>query len=980
MERTSVAVLSNVVQLVGQEFRQLRTVRGEVTELRDELATMNTLLRMQSEADASGLSHFVLEWMNQIRELAYDAEDCVDLYLFRISCPTGDSSWYMYIWSKTKHQLAMLFPRRRLAGDIRALRDRAVVISERHARYGVSLELLKRTASSDLVPQGVAASARALHHDNDPNQLVGIKAEELANKLKGEDGVEKDKELKVLFIVGFGGLGKTTLAMEVCRQLGPVFDCQAKVSVSQTFGSKDLEGLLKRVLQQIKLLPRKKQSGHEGQQSEDASEQAPEITEPLGNIDSMNVGEVEQKLRQRLQDNRYLILIDDVWSKAAWDAIRSKLPSNKKGSRTIMTTRIDSVAKACSNASDYCMHYMKALGEIESKQLFLSKAFGSMIDDSCPSYLKKEMENVLKKCGGLPLAIVSIASLLASYKHPNGKQMWQIVGRSIGSQMENNPTLEGMRQILTLSYDHLPHHLKACMMYLCIFPEDYVICKYRLLKRWIAEGLIPKKRGMTQMELAEECFSELMSRSMINQATSIVTMYQWREETCRVHDMMLEVMVSKSLESNFVSLVGGQYEGMSYDRIRRLTIHGGVEAAQESSSKKRAPHRRTRNGIKGMTMQHVRSLSIFDTEVPKLLARLGEFTLLRVLDLENCRGLEEQYMKHICRMYLLMFLSLKGTDIKEMPSRIGDLEHLQTLDVRQTNLMGLPETVTKLEKLEDLLFYNTHNNWHGWMLPPGINKMKALRHLNKVVVVSDQKAVEDIGELDQLQELCIYVDSRKEIDQDVQKGVLEALDFSLSKLYSLRCLDIGNLGCNKWPFEKILEFLHKVESPPPLLRYLRICGCFHKFPVWVGLLTNLIELDIEWTYVDGAQLFSVLYKLPNLEKLTLGTYFIRKYQDMIARGSQSFPELKELTLGYSPETPSAYIFEKGSMPKLETLVLNYGDQWKKMEGIEHLTKLKEVQMGGITKEGAVAETLELLKEENERRRNNGSEQIRVVKG
>ncbi|KAM3253766.1 hypothetical protein ACQJBY_047707 [Aegilops geniculata] len=963
MEGAAQTVLSDVVQLVGQEFRQLRAVRGEVTELRDELATMNTLLRMQSEADDGGLNHFVREWMKQIRELAYDAEDCVDLYLFRISCPTGDGGWY--IWFKTKRFLATLFPRHRLASDIRSLRDRAVVISERHARYGVSLELLGRTASSDLVPQAVAASARALRPDNDPNQWVGITAQvdELANKMK-EDERENGKMLKVVSIVGFGGLGKTTLAMEVCRQVGKEFLHQAQVSVSQTFGSKDLVGLLKRVLQQMLHLKSDK-----------------EQKALLDKIDSMDVRELELQLRQDLQNNRYLILIDDVWSTSAWDAIRSKLPSNNMGSRIIVTTRDDNVAKASSSSCNDYIHRMKKLEEKVARELFLRKTFGSVLsEDSCPKDLEDDMETILKKCGGLPLAIVNIASLLSSYNNSERKKMWEIVARSIGSQMESNPTLEGMRQILTLSYDHLPHHLKACMMYLCIFPEDYVICKYRLLKRWIAEGLIPKKRGMTQMELAEECFSELMSRSMIDQATGIVTMYQWREETCRVHDMMLEVMVSKSLESNFVSLVGGQYEGMSYDRIRRLTIHGGVEAAQESSSKKRAPHRGTRNGIKGMTMQHVRSLSIFDTEVPKLLARLGEFTLLRVLDLENCTGLEEEYMKHICRMYLLIFLSLKGTDIKEMPSRIGDLEHLQTLDVRQTNLNGLPETVTKLEKLEDLLFYNTHNNWHGWMLPPGINKMKALRHLNKVVVVSDQKAAEDIGELDQLQELCIYVDSRKEIDQDVQKGVLEALAFSLSKLYSLRCLDIGNLGCNQWPFEEILEFLHNVDSPPPLLRYLRICGCFDEFPDWVGLLTNLIELDIEWTYVDGDQLFSVLCKLPNLEKLTLGTYFIRKCQDMVARSSQPFLELKELTLGYSPEVPPVYIFEEGSMPKLETLVLNYGDQWKKMEGIEHLTNLKEVQMGGITKEGAVAETLELLKEENERRRNNGSEQIRVVKG
>ncbi|XP_037439175.1 disease resistance protein Pik-2-like [Triticum dicoccoides] len=116
MESGAQTILINVGQLVGQEFWQLRAVGGEIAELKEELATMNTLLRMQSEANESGLCHFVREWMKQLRELAYDAEDCVDLYLFRIRCRQGDG---FLVWSK--RLLATLFPRHRLAGEITAL-------------------------------------------------------------------------------------------------------------------------------------------------------------------------------------------------------------------------------------------------------------------------------------------------------------------------------------------------------------------------------------------------------------------------------------------------------------------------------------------------------------------------------------------------------------------------------------------------------------------------------------------------------------------------------------------------------------------------------------------------------------------------------------------------------------------------------------------------------------------------------------------
>jgi disease resistance protein RPM1 len=278
-------LVSMLGQLVGEEYRILRSVGGQVAELRDELATMNAVLRMQSDADAGSVDHFVREWMKQVRELAYDAEDCIHLYIFRVRCRPNDR---FFVWSR--RLLTTLFSRRRLADELRDLRARAVVISERHARYGLSREALSRSSSLAPAPR---ATKHALRAANDPDQFVGIseQAKLLAAKVEKMDD---NKERKVFSVVGFGGLGKTTLAMEVCRQLEAMFDRQAQVSVSQTFGRKDLQGLLKRVLHQIVKVKPDKEKGIKEEYS----------LAPC-DIDKMDLDGLTSTIEEKLMDKRY---------------------------------------------------------------------------------------------------------------------------------------------------------------------------------------------------------------------------------------------------------------------------------------------------------------------------------------------------------------------------------------------------------------------------------------------------------------------------------------------------------------------------------------------------------------------------------------------------------------------------------------------------------------------------------------------------
>uniref|UniRef100_A0A8R7U3M7 NB-ARC domain-containing protein n=1 Tax=Triticum urartu TaxID=4572 RepID=A0A8R7U3M7_TRIUA len=63
-----------------------------------------------------------------------------------------------------------------------------------------------------------------------------------------EEGNNSSKQRKVFSIVGFGGLGKTTLANEVYRNIKDQFDCKAFISVSQ---KPDIKKIMKDVISQV---------------------------------------------------------------------------------------------------------------------------------------------------------------------------------------------------------------------------------------------------------------------------------------------------------------------------------------------------------------------------------------------------------------------------------------------------------------------------------------------------------------------------------------------------------------------------------------------------------------------------------------------------------------------------------------------------------------------------------------------------------
>lgn len=137
--------------------------------------------------------------------------------------------------------------------------------------------------------------------------------------------------------------------------------------------------------------------------------------------------------------DRYIIVIDDIWSIQAWKTIKCARPENSFCSRIILTTRNISVAKSCCSPYRDFAYKVRLLSEADSETLFYRRVFGS--EDKCPLHLK-EVSTEIKKCGGLPLAIITMGSLLST--KPDTREDWITVRNSIGLGLEENPDVEDM--------------------------------------------------------------------------------------------------------------------------------------------------------------------------------------------------------------------------------------------------------------------------------------------------------------------------------------------------------------------------------------------------------------------------------------------------------------------------------------------------------------------------------------------------------
>ncbi|CAL4994892.1 unnamed protein product [Urochloa decumbens] len=545
--------------------------------------------------------------------------------------------------------------------------------------------------------------------------------------------------------------------------------------------------------------------------------------EVLRGIDFMEEDELETTLQEYLEDKRYLILIEGVCTVEAWEGIRRRFSNNDRRSRIVVSTEMEAVAAACSRV--YRLNQQDA------------------------------------ECKGL--AFTARSAVVSGADDPEKN----IVSRQAQARLVPTPAEMGI--LFKRRYDLLQPILKQCMLHLSLFPKGYAFNRERLFNRWMAEEVVAYKdvkQGGSLYDLAHSCMEKLVGKDLVE----YVRTGYW-DATCQVPDAMHKVIVDEAINTTFACLVGALQGSTRYksDKVRTLSIVGDDPAAS----------------LEGKNMRFLRSLSMFQQQDRhKLLDRLAEFTYLRMLDLEGCTVVEDRHVKLVCKLLLLKFLSFRDTGITVVPAEIGALGNLQTLDVYDTLLTGLPDTVTDLVNLERLYFSNKHRWDAVWRLPRGLKKMKALCTVSKAGLTDDVQVAQEIGELAQLEELgLILFNSGAVLDE-----VAQALGKRARDLQMLHIVDNSSDG-------KTLNLLLNIPSPPLQLQYIRIAGAINKFPDWFKMLRELTEISLSATELHSDQILGALCLLPSLLSISL---WRNSYTDseLIARAEYKFPKLNVLSV------------------------------------------------------------------------------------
>jgi len=894
------AFLSATIQTIAEklsssEFRVfIKNTKFNYSLLADLKTTLFALQAVLVDAEQKQFTDIpVKQWLDDLKDTIFDAEDLLDLISYdSLRCkventPAGQLQKLPSSSTKINYKMEKMCKRLQTFVQQKDILGLQRTVSGRVSR---------RTPSSSVVNESVMVG-----RNDDKDRLV--------NMLVSDIGTSRNNNLGVVAILGMGGVGKTTLAQLVYNddKIEEHFDLKAWICISEDF---DVVRITKSLLESV-------------------VRNTTSVNSKV--LESNNLDILQVELMKHLMDRRFLVVLDDMWndSYVDWDELITPLTNRETGGKVIITTREQKVAEV---ACTFRIHKLEPLSDDDCWTLLSKHAFGDedYVRGKYPN-LEEIGRKIARKCGGLPIAAKALGGLLRSKAV---EKEWTAILNSDIWNLRNDTILP----TLYLSYQYLPSHLKRCFAYCSIFPKDYPLDRKKLVLLWMAEGFLDYSQGKkTAEEVGDDCFVELLSRSLIQQSND-----DGCGEKYVMHDLVndLATFISGKSCCRFecgnisINIRHLSYNQKEYDNFMKLKNFYNFKCLRSFLPIYIGPiylwwaqNHLSMKVVDDLlpTLKRLRVLSLSKyTNITKLPGSIGNLVQMRYLDLSLTRI--KSLPDTTCNLFNLQTFILFGCcDLSELPVNMGNLINLRHLDISETGINELPMDIVGLENLQTLTVFIVGKRQVGL----SIKELRKFLHLQGKLTIKNLNNVVD---------------------------VMEAHDANLKSKEKIEALELlwGKQSEDSQKDKNVLEMLHPSVNLKKLIIDL-YSGT--SFPNWLGnsSFSNMVSLNI--TNCEYCVTLPPLGQLPSLKDLSIGYMLILEkigpefYCVGEGEGSDSsfqpFPSLECLTFFNMRNWKEWLSFEGNniSFPRLKTLkILNCSELRGNLPC--HLSSIEEIVIEG----------------------------------
>ncbi|XP_042032562.1 probable disease resistance protein At4g27220 [Salvia splendens] len=495
-------------------------------------------------------------------------------------------------------------------------------------------------------------------------------------------------EVSSIGVYGMGGVGKTTLAKHIHNRL--LQHSQGRViwvTVSQDFSVTSLQDKIARLIGVYFL----------GEDNE-----------------VIRAARLNTALSQ--MKNSVLIL-DDVWENI--DLLKVGCPISVECCRLIITTRS---LELCRQICCQKKIQVQNLENDEAWELFKETLRNEReLDFSA----EENARSMAKLCGGLPLAIVTVAG---SMRGERAIHTWKNAYEELRERVSGNDGMgDGeVYKVLKYSFDRLNrnHHslsnefntLQHCFLHCALYPEDYKIMREHLVREFISGGLVvERKTRRAQVEQGHSILDKLVNVCLL-ESCAVPGRFD-PTECVKMHDLV-RGMALKICEGKYMVRAGDKSlkeipkeEEWAKDLEKVSLVDNGIRRIEEGMSPN-CPKLSTlllwgNYWLEFIPdsffpkMQGLCTLDLSRASITKLPNSIRAMKNLKALILESCYKLKD--VPYLGGMKKLRELNLSHTAIKKVPRGVEELFNLKFLAMDADNLRMIRSGLfTKLGNLQHL--------------------------------------------------------------------------------------------------------------------------------------------------------------------------------------------------------------------------------------------------------------------------------------